>query len=134
PLSLGIESGECIFTRMISRHTIWPIRSTRPFITIRDNQEKVMIRILEGERAMASGNRLLGTLELSGLPPEPQGALEITVVFEVDENMILTVMATEKESGRDTSLTISGFGMDRYTVDEVDAIVGKAEEYYEKDK
>ena len=134
PLSLGIESGECIFTRMISRTTMLPKRSTRPFITVRDNQEKVIIRIFEGQRAMASMNRLIGTLELSGLPPKPQGALEITVMFEVDEYEILTVTAMEKESGRDASLTTSSFGRGRYTADEVDAIVSKADDHYEKDK
>lgn len=132
-LSLGIETSGSIFTKLIPRYTIIPTRKTLQISTVMDNQEKVVIRILEGERAIASKNRFLGNLELTGLPLKPRGVPEIEVTFEMGEDEVLTVLAREKESRKEAELVITG-NWDRYTVEEIDAIIMDAEGHYEEDQ
>jgi len=132
-LSLGIETSGSTFTNLIPRNSIFPIRRMQLFTTTRDNQEKVEIRVLEGERAVAGRNKLLGTIELPELPLKPGGELEIEVLFQIDSDEIMTVMAREEESGKEASLIIP-VSMNRYTQEEVNVIVGEAEYHYEEDK
>jgi heat shock protein 5 len=130
-LSLGIETNKGHFTKLISRNTAIPVRKTRLFSTTRDDQENFLIRIFEGERAIARENRLVGTLELKGLPARPKGVLEIEVSFEVDPYENLKVTVSEKESGKEVEFLVEDR---RYMQEEVDSIVAEAETYYEQDE
>jgi len=113
-LSLGIETNGGIFTKLIPGGTLIPTCKTYVISTTTDNQERVLIKVLEGERAIATRNRLLGTVELTGLLRKPKGEPEIEVVFEMDMNEILTVLVRERESGNEEKLIITG-NKDRYT-------------------
>ncbi|KAE8440713.1 hypothetical protein EG329_006782 [Mollisiaceae sp. DMI_Dod_QoI] len=109
PLDLGIEMSGGVYARVLRRWEVIPMRRTRTFVTTRDNQEKVLIKVFEGLRKTASKNRLLGTLELMHLPLKPRGELEIEVIFEMDWAYTLTVIAREKESGKEASFIISPY-------------------------
>ncbi|KAI9735404.1 MAG: ATPase with role in protein import into the ER [Claussenomyces sp. TS43310] len=130
-LSLGIEASGGNFTKLISRNTVIPTCKTRDLSTATDNQEKVVIKVLEGERVMASKNRLLGILELTGLSLKPRGIPEIEVVFELNPDEILTVVAREKGGGKEATLVITD--VDRSKWEEVETIVMEAESHDEED-
>lgn len=132
-LSLGIETSPGIFTKVIPRLTIIPKRAMRVFVNVADNQEKVVIKVLEGERAIASKNGHIGTLELAGFPPTSKGGLDIEVVFEIDVDEVLTVSAREKKSGKEVKL-VTSTGRDRYDLGQIEAILVEAENYHEADK
>jgi heat shock protein 5 len=132
-LSLGIETSGGIFTKILPRYSIIPTLKIHEFTTITDGQEKVMIKVLEGERAMAGENGVLGTVELTGLPLRPRGVPTIEVMFQLDPYQALTVVVTEKESGKEAKLLITGTG-DRYTWEEVDKIMMDMENHWEADQ
>lgn len=107
PLSLGIETLGGIFTKMIERNTTIPTKKTQVFSTASDNQPAVTIKIHQGEREMASDNKLLGVFELVGIPPAPRGLPQIEVTFDIDANGILHVSAKDIGTGKEQSIRIT---------------------------
>jgi molecular chaperone DnaK len=110
PLSLGIETMGGVFTRLISRNTTIPTRKSQIFSTAADGQTAVTIQVLQGEREMASQNRLLGRFELTGIPPAPRGVPQIEVTFDIDANGIVKVSAKDMGTGKETNVTIESSG------------------------
>jgi len=110
PLSLGIETMGGVFTRLIHRNTTIPTKKSQVFSTAADNQTKVGITVLQGEREMASDNKKLGDFELGGIPMAPRGHPQIEVTFDIDANGILNVNAKDKASGKAQSVTIKSSG------------------------
>jgi molecular chaperone DnaK len=107
PLSLGIETLGGIFTKMIERNTTIPTKKTQVFSTASDNQPAVTIKVHQGEREMASDNKLLGVFELVGIPPAPRGLPQIEVTFDIDANGILHVSAKDLGTGKEQSIKIT---------------------------
>lgn len=110
PLSLGIETYGGVFTRIIERNTTLPTSKSQSFSTAADGQTSVEIQVLQGERAMAKDNKLLGKFELTGIPPTPRGVPQIEVAFDIDANGILNVFAQDKGTGHQQSVGISNTG------------------------
>lgn len=100
PLSLGIETMGGVFTRLIHRNTTIPTKKSQVFSTAADNQTKVGITVLQGEREMAADNKKLGDFELQGIPMAPRGHPQIEVTFDIDANGILNVNAKDKSTGK----------------------------------
>ena len=96
PLSLGIETLGGVFTRLIEKNTTIPTKKSQVFSTAEDNQSAVTIRVFQGEREMASDNKLLGSFNLEGIAPAPRGIPQIDVAFDIDANGIVAVSATDK--------------------------------------
>lgn len=107
PLSLGIETLGGIFTKMIERNTTIPTKKSQIFSTASDNQPAVTIKVYQGEREMASDNKLLGVFELVGIPPAPRGVPQIDVTFDIDANGILHVSAKDLGTGKEQSIRIT---------------------------
>lgn len=110
PLSMGIETLGGVFTRIIDRNTTLPTSRSQSFSTASDNQTVVEIQVLQGERAMAKDNQVLGQFELTGIPPAPRGVPQIEVTFDIDANGILNVSAQDKGTGRSQSVRITNRG------------------------
>ena len=125
PLSLGIETLGGVTTRLIERNTTIPTRAQNVFSTASDNQPQVEIRVLQGEREMATDNRELGRFILDGIPPAPRGVPQVEVVFDIDANGILSVTASDKATGKDQSIRIEGSG--GLGEDEINKMVHDAE-------
>jgi len=106
PLSLGIETEGGIMTVLIERNTTIPATKKETFSTAADNQTAVTVRVFQGERKMASDNRLLGQFNLDGIPPAPRGMPQIEVAFDLDVNGILNVSAKDVKSGKEQSIKI----------------------------
>ncbi len=107
PLSLGIETLGGIFTKIIERNTTIPTKKSQTFSTASDNQPAVTIKICQGEREMASDNKLLGNFELIGIPPAPRGVPQIEVSFDIDANGILHVSAKDLGTNKEQSIRIT---------------------------
>jgi len=132
PLSLGIETLGGIMTVLIPRNTTIPIRKSQIFTTAEDDQTAVDIRILQGERPLASDNVLLGTFTLTGIPPAPRGVPQIEVTFDIDANGILHVTAKDKATGKEQGIqVVAPNKMDR---EEVERKIKEAEQYAAQDK
>jgi molecular chaperone DnaK len=132
PLSLGLATRGGLFTKIIERNSTIPLRESRTFTTVVDNQSSVEIHVLQGEREVAEGNRSLGKFELVGIPPNPRGVPQIEVSFEVDANGIVSVSAQDKATGREQQMRIiptSGL-----TPEEIDKLIHEAESFAESDK
>ncbi len=110
PLSLGIETLGGIFTKITDRNTTLPTSRSQIFSTAIDGQTSVEIQVLQGERAMAKDNKLLGKFEFTGIPPVPRGVPQVEVTFDIDANGILNVSAQDKGTGRQQSVRITNTG------------------------
>ncbi|MFL6803263.1 MAG: molecular chaperone DnaK, partial [Xanthobacteraceae bacterium] len=107
PLSLGIETLGGVFTRIIDRNTTIPTKKSQVFSTAEDNQTAVTIRVFQGEREMASDNKLLGQFDLVGIPPAPRGVPQVEVTFDIDANGIVNVSAKDKATNKSQHITIT---------------------------
>ncbi|HEX4585542.1 MAG TPA: molecular chaperone DnaK [Burkholderiaceae bacterium] len=132
PLSLGIETLGGVMTKMIQKNTTIPTKFSQVFSTAEDSQPAVTIKVFQGEREMASGNKLLGEFNLEGIAPAPRGLPQIEVTFDIDANGILHVSAKDKATGKENKITIkanSGLTEDEIKRMVRDAEANKAEDH-----
>jgi len=125
PLSLGIETLGGMFTRLINRNTTIPTKKSSVFSTAADNQPQVQIKVLQGEREMASDNKMLGQFDLVGIPPAPRGMPQIEVTFDIDADGIMHVSAKDKGTGKEQNIVIQSSG--GLSEDEIQNMVREAE-------
>jgi len=132
PLSLGIETLGGVMTRLIERNTTIPTRKSEIFSTAADNQTAVTVKVLQGEREMASDNRLLGIFNLEGIPPAPRGVPQIEVTFDIDANGILHVSAKDLGTSKEQKIRIEAASS--LSKEEVDRLVKEAQSQAGEDK
>jgi len=132
PLSLGIETLGGVMTRLIEKNTTIPVQKSEVFSTAEDNQPAVTIHVLQGEREMASDNKLLGQFELTGIGAAPRGLPQIEVTFDIDADGIVNVSAKDKATGKAQSIRITASsGLSKA---EIDALVNDAKRHAEEDR
>ena len=132
PLSLGIETLGGVMTKLITKNTTIPTKTSQVFSTADDHQSAVTIHVLQGEREMSAGNKSLGQFNLSDIPPAPRGMPQIEVTFDIDANGILHVSAKDKGTGKENKITIkANSGLSEA---EIQAMVRDAEAHAEEDK
>ncbi|MBB5214972.1 molecular chaperone DnaK [Parapusillimonas granuli] len=131
PLSLGIETLGGVMTKMIQKNTTIPTRYSQVFSTADDNQPAVTIKVFQGEREIAAGNKALGEFNLEGIPPAARGTPQIEVTFDIDANGILHVSAKDKGTGKENKITIKASS--GLTEDEIERMVKDAEANAEED-
>merc|ERR1712072_946100 len=132
PLSLGIETLGGVSTKLIEKNTTIPTKKSQVFSTAEDNQPAVSIRVLQGEREMASDNKILGNFELVGIAPAARGVPQIEVTFDIDANGIVNVSAKDKGTGKEQKIQIQASG--GLSDEEINKMVKEAESNKEADK
>ena len=132
PLSLGIETLGGVSTKLIDKNTTIPTKKSQVFSTAEDNQPAVSIRVLQGEREMATDNKILGNFELVGIAPSPRGVPQIEVTFDIDANGIVNVSAKDKGTGKEQKIQIQASG--GLSEEEINKMVKEAEANKEADK
>src|SRR3989344_3502333 len=132
PLTLGIETLGTVSTPLIEKNTTIPASKSQVFSTAADNQTQVEINVLQGERPMAQDNKSLGRFILDGIPTAPRGVPQVEVAFDIDANGILNVKATDKATGKEQSIKITGStGLSK---EEVEKMTKEAETHAEEDR
>lgn len=132
PLSLGIETLGGVFTKLIQRNTTIPTKKSQVFSTAADGQTQVEIKVHQGEREMATDNKLLGQFQLVGIPPAPRGVPQVEVTFDIDANGIVNVSAKDKGTGREQQIVIQSSG--GLSKDDIENMINQAEKYADEDK
>ena len=132
PLSLGIETLGGVFTKLIERNTTIPSKKSQVFSTAEDNQAAVTVRVFQGEREIASDNKLLGQFDLVGIPSAPRGMPQIEVTFDIDANGITSVNAKDKATGKEQSIRIQPSG--GLSEQDIERMVKEAEQHAGDDK
>jgi molecular chaperone DnaK len=132
PLSLGIETRGGMFTKIIDRNSTIPTRKSRIFTTVADNQSKVEVHVLQGEREIAAHNKSLGRFDLVGIPPAPRGTAQIDVTFDIDSNGIVNVSARDMATKREQKIIVTPAGGLSET--EIQAIIEDAQKHEEEDR
>ena len=132
PLSLGIETLGGVMTPLIPRNTTIPTAKSEVFSTAADNQDKVEIHVLQGERSMATENNSIGKFVLDGILPAPRGIPQIEVTFDLDANGILNVSAKDKGTGKEQKITITASS--GLSQEDVEKLVQEAEANADDDR
>jgi molecular chaperone DnaK len=131
PLSLGIETHGGLFTKLMDRNSTIPTKNSLVFTTVADNQSKVTVHVLQGEREFARENNSLGKFDLVGIPPAPRGVPQIEVTFAIDSNGIVNVTARDQATGQSQGVQINPAG--GLSKDEIDRIISDATEHQRLD-
>ena len=131
PLSLGIETHGGLFTKIIDRNSTIPTKNSLIFTTVADNQNKVQVHVLQGEREFARENKSLGKFDLVGIPPAPRGVPQIEVIFAIDSNGIVNVTARDQATAQSTGVQINPAG--GLSKEEIDRIINEAGEHSRQD-
>jgi molecular chaperone DnaK len=131
PLSLGIETHGGLFTKLIERNSTIPTKNSLVFTTVADNQTKVQVHVLQGEREFARENKSLGKFDLIGIPPAPRGVPQVEVTFSIDSNGIVNVTARDQATGQSQGVQINPAG--GLSKDEIDRIINEASAHQRAD-
>ena len=129
---MGIETLGGVATKLIDKNTTIPTKKSQTFSTAEDNQSAVTIRVVQGEREMATDNKQLGDFNLDGIPPAPRGTPQIEVTFDIDANGIVNVSAKDKGTGKEQQITIQASG--GLSDEDIEKMVKDAEANAETDK
>nr|KAJ0184732.1 hypothetical protein LSAT_V11C900469840 [Lactuca sativa] len=133
PLSLGVEIKGELFSVVIPRNTPIPTKKSKTYVTCNDNQSAACTKVYQGERAKSTDNHFLGKFTISGIPPAPKEAIEITECFEIDANGILTVTSQILSTGKTEKLTVVNEN-GRLSKEEIEKMIEDADKYKQEDQ